>query len=97
MLGMSSNRNMALDTFRQVAFTIQDNDFLVKQIRQIRLANGQESITLLNGARYEIAAIEASKAEAAAKLKAEEEKAEAKAALLERLGITGEEAALLLS
>jgi len=45
----------------------------------------------------EIAAIEASKAEAAAKLKAEEEKAEAKAALLERLGITGQEAALLLS
>jgi phage terminase large subunit-like protein len=56
VLGMSSNRNMALDTFRQVAYTIEDNDFLRKQIRQIRLANGQESITLKNGARYEIAA-----------------------------------------
>ncbi len=56
VLGMSSNRNMALDTFRQVAYTIQDNEFLLKQIRQIRLANGQESITLNNGARYEIAA-----------------------------------------
>jgi phage terminase large subunit-like protein len=53
---MSSNRNMALDTFRQVAYTIEDNQFLKDQVRQIRLANGQESITLLNGARYEIAA-----------------------------------------
>jgi phage terminase large subunit-like protein len=47
---------MALDTFRQVAYTIEDNQFLKDQVRQIRLANGQESITLLNGARYEIAA-----------------------------------------
>lgn len=56
VLGMSSNRNMALDTFRQVAFTIEDNQFLKDQVRQIRLANGQESISLLNGSRYEIAA-----------------------------------------
>jgi phage terminase large subunit-like protein len=56
VLGMSSNRNMALDTFRNVAFTIEDNPFLKDQVRQIRLANGQESITLKNGARYEIAA-----------------------------------------
>jgi phage terminase large subunit-like protein len=56
ILAMSSNRNMALDTFRQVANTIQDNDFLRKQVRQIRYANGQESITLINGARYEIVA-----------------------------------------
>ena len=56
VLGMSSNRNMALDTFRQVAYTIEDNEFLKKQVRQIRLANGQESISLKNGARYEIAA-----------------------------------------
>jgi phage terminase large subunit-like protein len=56
VLGMSSNRNMALDTFRQVAYTIEDNQFLKNQVRQIRLANGQESISLLNGARYEIAA-----------------------------------------
>jgi phage terminase large subunit-like protein len=56
ILAMSSNRNMALDTFRQVANTIEDNDFLKKQVRQIRYANGQESITLLNGARYEIVA-----------------------------------------
>ena len=56
VLGMSSNRNMALDTFRQVAYTIEDNPFLKDQVRQIRLANGQESITLKNGNRYEIAA-----------------------------------------
>ena len=56
VLGMSSNRNMALDTFRQVAYMIEDNQFLKDQVKQIRLANGQESITLLNGARYEIAA-----------------------------------------
>jgi phage terminase large subunit-like protein len=56
IIAMSSNRNMALDTFRQVANTIEDNDFLKVQVRQIRYANGQESITLLNGARYEIVA-----------------------------------------
>jgi phage terminase large subunit-like protein len=56
VLGMSSNRTMALDTFRNVAYTIEDNPFLKDQVRQIRLANGQESITLKNGARYEIAA-----------------------------------------
>ena len=51
IVAMSSNRNMALDTFRQVANTIEDNDFLKAQVRRIRYANGQESITLLNGAR----------------------------------------------
>jgi len=56
VLGMSSNRNMALDTFRQVAWTIDDNKELTKYVRQIRLANGQECITLKTGARYEIAA-----------------------------------------
>jgi len=56
IIAMSSNRNMALDTFRQVANTIEDHDFLKAQVRQIRYANGQESITLLNGARYEIVA-----------------------------------------
>lgn len=45
----------------------------------------------------EIAAIEASQAEAAAKVEAEAQKAAAKAVLLERLGITAEDAVLLLS
>ena len=47
---------MALDTFRQVAITIEDNDSLKDQVKKIRFANGQESITLKNGARYEIVA-----------------------------------------
>jgi len=45
----------------------------------------------------EIAVIEAAQNEAAAKAQAETEKAAAKAAVLDRLGLTAEEAALLLS
>ena len=56
IIGMSSNRNMALDTFRQVANAIEDNDFLKAQVKQIRFANGQESITTLRGNRYQIVA-----------------------------------------
>ena len=56
IIAMSSNRNMALDTFRQVAITIEDNDWMKEQVKKIRFANGQESITLKNGARYEIVA-----------------------------------------
>jgi phage terminase large subunit-like protein len=56
VIGMSSNRNMALDTFRQVANAILDNDFLKDQVKQIRYANGQESITTLKGNRYQIVA-----------------------------------------
>ena len=56
IIGMSSNRNMALDTFRQVANAIEDNDFLKSQVKQIRFANGQESITTLKGGRYQIVA-----------------------------------------
>ena len=56
VVGMSSNRNMALDTFRQVANAILDNDFLNDQVKQIRYANGQESITTLKGNRYQIVA-----------------------------------------
>ena len=56
VIGMSSNRNMALDTFRQIANVIEDNDFLKAQVKQIRFANGQESITTLKGNRYQIVA-----------------------------------------
>jgi phage terminase large subunit-like protein len=56
IIGMSSNRNMALDTFRQVANAIEDNDFLKAQTKQVRYANGQESITTLQGNRYQIVA-----------------------------------------
>jgi phage terminase large subunit-like protein len=56
VIAMSSNRNMALQTFRDVAYIIQANDFLNEQVKKIRFANGQEVIELKNGARYEIVA-----------------------------------------
>jgi len=56
IIGISSNRNMALQTFRDVAYIIEDNDYLANQVRSIRYANGQESITTKRGARYEILA-----------------------------------------
>jgi phage terminase large subunit-like protein len=56
IVAMSSNRGMALDTFRKVCDVIEDNPLLAAQVRQIRVANGQESIELLSGARYEIVA-----------------------------------------
>ena len=40
---------MALDTFRKVVEVIEDNPMLMAQVKQIRVANGQESIELLNG------------------------------------------------
>ena len=55
-VAMSSNRGMALDTFRKVVQVIEDNPSLMAQVKQIRVANGQESVELLNGARYEIVA-----------------------------------------
>jgi phage terminase large subunit-like protein len=56
IVAMSSNRGMALDTFRKVVDVIEDNPHLLAQVRQIRVANGQESVELLSGARYEIVA-----------------------------------------
>ena len=57
IVAMSSNRNMALDTFREVAYIITTNDFLAEQLaHKPRLANGQEMITFKNGGRYEIVA-----------------------------------------
>jgi hypothetical protein len=56
IIAMSSNRAMALDTFRKVCDVIEATPQLRTQLKQIRVANGQESIELLNGARYEIVA-----------------------------------------
>jgi phage terminase large subunit-like protein len=53
---MSSNRSMALETFRQVAYAIEGSDALSKQCKQIRFANGTESIELRNGARLDVVA-----------------------------------------
>jgi phage terminase large subunit-like protein len=47
---------MALDTFRQVAYAIEANDALSKSVKQIRFANGTESIELKNGARLDVVA-----------------------------------------
>lgn len=56
VIGLSSNRNMAIDTFRQVIDVIESNEELKSLVKQIRYANGQESVTLLDGSMYEIAA-----------------------------------------
>lgn len=56
IVAMSSNRGMALDTFRKVCDVIEENEKLLLAVKQIRVANGQESIELTNGARYEIVA-----------------------------------------
>ena len=56
VLAMSSNRNMALDTFQKTAGLFEEHDFLKKQVKAIRYANGTEKILLNNGGLYEVAA-----------------------------------------
>jgi phage terminase large subunit-like protein len=56
VLMMSSNRSMALDTFRQVALLLENNDHLKGFVKQIRYANGTESIEMLSGARLDVVA-----------------------------------------
>ena len=56
IVAMSSNRAMALDTFRKVVDVIEATPQLHTQIKQVRVANGQESVELISGARYEIVA-----------------------------------------
>lgn len=56
VLVMSSNRSMALDTFRQVTQLIEQNDTLKGFVKQIRYANGTESIEMLSGARLDVVA-----------------------------------------
>jgi len=53
---MSSNRSMALDTFRQVAYAIEGSSELSQGVRQIRFANGTESIEMKSGARLDVVA-----------------------------------------
>ena len=53
---MSSNRSMALDTFRQVAWALESNDHLKGFVKQIRYANGTESIQMLDGTLLEVVA-----------------------------------------
>ena len=56
VLIMSSNRAMALDTFRQVTSLLENNDHLKGFVKQIRHANGTESIEMLSGARLDVVA-----------------------------------------
>jgi phage terminase large subunit-like protein len=56
IVAMSSNRAMALDTFRKVVDVIETTPQLNAHIKQVRVANGQESVELISGARYEIVA-----------------------------------------
>ena len=55
----SSNRAMALVSFREMAYLIEANDFLHCQVKAIRYANGTESIELLQefgGGRLDVVA-----------------------------------------
>src|SRR5512137_1872467 len=56
VLIMSSNRSMALDTFRQVTDLLETNDHLKGFVKQIRHANGTESIEMLSGTRLDVVA-----------------------------------------
>ena len=47
---------MALDTFRQVAYVLENNDHLKGFVKQIRYANGTESIEMLDGSRLDVVA-----------------------------------------
>ena len=56
-VAMSSNRGMALDTFRNVVYIMESNEFLRKMMKgKARMANGQEAIYMKNGGKYEIVA-----------------------------------------
>ena len=56
ILATAQNRDIALETFRLVAETIEDNQFLLDQVKHIRKANGQEEILTKAGNRYKIVA-----------------------------------------
>lgn len=56
VLIMSSNRSMALETFRNVAGALERNDHLKGFVKQIRYANGTESIEMHSGARMDVVA-----------------------------------------
>ena len=52
----SSNRSMALDTFRQVAHVLENNENLMALVKAIRYANGTESIEMKDGRRLDVVA-----------------------------------------
>ena len=57
IIAASSNRAMALDTFREIAYIVENNDFLAAELsHKPRMANGSEMISFKGGGRYEIVA-----------------------------------------
>ena len=56
ILIMSSNRSMALTSFREIAYIIEGNPTMKAMVKQIRYANGTESIELLDGTRLDVVA-----------------------------------------
>ena len=56
VLIMSSNRSMALTSFREMIYDIENTPELMAMVKQIRHANGTESIELLSGARLDVVA-----------------------------------------
>ena len=56
VLIMSSNRAMALETFRLVADALEGNDALKSMTKKIRYANGSECIEMLDGTRLDVVA-----------------------------------------
>jgi len=53
---LSSNRSMALATFREVAYAIEAHPHLSQDIKAIRYANGTESIEMKDGRRLDVVA-----------------------------------------
>jgi phage terminase large subunit-like protein len=56
---MSSNRGMALTNFREIAYLFESSDYLRPMVKQIRFANGTESIEILpkyGGGRLDVVA-----------------------------------------
>lgn len=56
---MSSNRGMALTNFRDIAYLFESSDYLRPMVKQIRFANGTESIEILpkyGGGRLDVVA-----------------------------------------
>lgn len=56
---MSSNRGMALTNFRDIAYLFESSDYLRPMLKQIRFANGTESIEILpkyGGGRLDVVA-----------------------------------------
>ena len=56
LLMMAQSRSMALVTFREIVYSIENCPELLEQVKMIRYSNGQESIELKNGARLDVLA-----------------------------------------